>query len=158
MISPYQIRKACRGVVILWKTRELEVLCSFKGVSFLRIKVIWKEKFYYLFNVYSACVLSMKRVLWNKLLDLKSKYSDGEWLIGSEFNAVKDGREIAGRTFVGNNSEWDELFYFVNNIDLADIPCKGKRFSWFGGVGTSKIRIDLFLVSNNIMNWWGVAR
>ncbi|XP_058746742.1 uncharacterized protein LOC131619688 [Vicia villosa] len=146
-----------RGLIILWNARIMEVLLSFRGPDFLGIKVIWKDRMYYVCNVYSACVLSAKRTLWAKLLDLQACYCDGEWLIGGDFNAVKNRGERLGRSVGGNQTEWGEFSSFIDNSGLIDVPCKGKRFSWFSGDGKHKSRIDRFLVSNNIISRWGVV-
>lgn len=79
-------------------------------------------------------------------------------MIGGDFNAVKNGGERKGRTTLGNHSEWDEFSCFINDIGLVDVPIKGKKFSWFSGDGKLKSRIDSFLVSNVIVNMWGVVK
>lgn len=48
------------GLIILWNTRIMEVVFSFRGAGFLSIKVRRKDKLYYVCNVYSSCVLSLK--------------------------------------------------------------------------------------------------
>lgn len=42
------------GTIILWED-TLSVLFSFKGDSFLGIRVMWKYQVYYIVNVYSSC-------------------------------------------------------------------------------------------------------
>ncbi|XP_058746200.1 uncharacterized protein LOC131619076 [Vicia villosa] len=110
-----------------------------------------------------------KRYIWRKLMRLKSKFFDGDWLIGGDFNAVKNQEERVGRSLVGSNSEWRELMRpqvhgyieeFSNFIDdscLVDVPSKGKKFSWFSGDEKSKSRIDIFLVADNIIRDWGLV-
>ncbi|XP_058757308.1 uncharacterized protein LOC131630545 [Vicia villosa] len=144
------------GLIIMWNSRNLDVVCSFRGVGYLGVKVILMERLYYICNVYSPCSLSLKCNLWNSLLVLKDRFNDGEWLIGGDFNAVKNRGERKGRTAVGNHAEWDEVSSFINDIGLLDVSCKGKKFSWFSSDGRPKSRIDRFLVSSNIVNWWGV--
>ncbi|XP_058741852.1 uncharacterized protein LOC131614256 [Vicia villosa] len=145
------------GQIILWNARKMKVVCSFRGAGFLGVKVFWMDKLYYICNVYSPCSLSLKRELWKSLLVMKDRFNDGEWLIGGNFNAVKNGGERKGRTVVGNHAEWDEFSGFINDTGLVDVSCKVKKFSWFSSDGRSKSRIHHFLVSNNIVNWWGVV-
>ncbi|XP_058741064.1 uncharacterized protein LOC131613407 [Vicia villosa] len=145
------------GLIILWNASKLNVVCSFRGAGFLGIKVIWMDRVFYICNVYSPCNLSLKRVLWRNLLDLKDNFNDGEWLLGGDFNSVKNGGERKGRPVVDNQVEWDEFTGFINDIGLEDVSCKGKKFSWFSSDGRSKSQIDRFLVSSNIVNWWGVV-
>ncbi|XP_058775987.1 uncharacterized protein LOC131650289 [Vicia villosa] len=134
----------------------VEIVHSFKGEGFLGIKVAWKGHFYYVANVYSSCELVKKRASWEELLRLKDIFIDGEWIIGGDFNAVKDRRERKGRSGVVNNIEMDLFADFINKYFLVDVPCKGKKFSWYSGDGKSMSRIDRFLVANNMVNRWGV--
>lgn len=55
------------GLIILWKAGEMEVLCSFRGICFLGLKVVWKNILYYIFNNYFGCSLALKRNLWSRL-------------------------------------------------------------------------------------------
>ncbi|XP_058726433.1 uncharacterized protein LOC131597778 [Vicia villosa] len=144
-------------LITLWNSSKLKVVCSFKGTGFLGIKVLSMDKVFYVCNVYSPCSLSTKRVLWKNLLNVKDKFNDGEWLIGGDFNSVKNGGEKKGRSEIENRAEWEEFAGFISDTGLEDVPCKGKKFSWFSSDGGSKSRLDRFLVSSNIVNLWGVV-
>ncbi|XP_058726223.1 uncharacterized protein LOC131597549 [Vicia villosa] len=90
---------------------------------------------------------------FDKAVELaKSLKSDSTFKIGKG----QDG-ERKGRTALRNQAEWEEFSGFINDMGLVDIPCKGKKFSWFSSDGRSKSRIGRILVSNNIVNWWGVV-
>ncbi|XP_058763563.1 uncharacterized protein LOC131637014 [Vicia villosa] len=144
------------GLITFWKKSNMEVLFSFKGEGFLGLKVCWKEDLYDVVNVYSSCDLSKKKASWDKLLDLMKIYFDGEWIIGGDFNAIKNNRERKGRA-VGSYKKETELFAdFILKSDLVDTPCKGKKFSWYSGDGKSMSRIDRFLLSNVVVNRWEV--
>ncbi|XP_058754420.1 uncharacterized protein LOC131627572 [Vicia villosa] len=145
------------GLLTIWRTQSVTVVASFSGPGYLGSKVMWKGNVYYIFNVYSACTLSLKRILWKRLIDLKNKYQDGEWIIGGDFNAVKKRSERCGLSSRNCNIEWREFSDFIDETGLVNVPCKGKRFSWFSGDGKSKSRIDRFLISNNIILSWGVV-
>ncbi|XP_058741336.1 uncharacterized protein LOC131613705 [Vicia villosa] len=144
------------GLLTLWNTSKVEVVHSFKGGGFLGIKVVWKGHFYYVANVYSSCELANKRALWEELLRLKNIYIDGEWIIGGDFNAVKDRSERKGRSGAVNNMEMSLFTEFIDKSLLLDFPCKGKKFSWYSGDGKLMSRIDRFLVADNVVNRWGV--
>lgn len=49
------------GIVTLGNKEKLEVSLSFRGEGFLRIKVNWKDDWYYVINVYSSCDLEKKK-------------------------------------------------------------------------------------------------
>ncbi|XP_058766616.1 uncharacterized protein LOC131640222 [Vicia villosa] len=145
------------GLLILWKDSVCVVVHSFRGSGYLGVKVRWNNLFYYIVNIYSPCSVSLKCVLWSKLLSLKSVFSDGEWLIVGDFNNIKNKEERVGRNVGGMRSEWSDFEGFIKDIGLVDIPCKGKRFTWFSGDGRCKSRLDRFLVSNLILDRWGIV-
>ncbi|XP_058784579.1 uncharacterized protein LOC131659399 [Vicia villosa] len=144
------------GLITLWKEGDMKVLYSFKGANFLGIKVLWKSHYYYIVNVYPSCLLSKKKELWEKLLELKEANKDGEWLIGGDFNAIKHRRERKGRALLHNNVGINLFADFIARSELVDVPCKGKNFSWYSGDGKSMSRIDRFLISNTIINRWHI--
>lgn len=145
------------GIMILWRASAMEVICSYRGTGFIGIKVCLHNNFYYIFNVYSSCHSVLKKALWNKLLEMKSRLSDGEWLIGGDFNAVKDREERVGRTGISSIADCRYFSCFIDTSGLINISCKGIRFSWYSGDGISKSRLDHFLVSNIIVDRWGVV-
>ncbi|XP_058775485.1 uncharacterized protein LOC131649744 [Vicia villosa] len=146
------------GIITLWKNDTVSVLNSFSGAGFLGIKVLWKNELYYVINVYSSCDVHKKKLLWEALVNLKGKFTDGEWIVGGDFNSIKHSRERKGRSSSGNVSEWNAFADFIDDCNLVDVPCKGKRFSWYSGDGQSMSRLDRFLVDNSIVNKWGIDK
>ncbi|XP_058765712.1 uncharacterized protein LOC131639232 [Vicia villosa] len=144
------------GLLSLWNSKTVSVLASFRGEGYLGSKVDWKGGIFYILNVYSPCSLVLKRALWLRLLALKNLYKDGEWIMGGDFNAVKNHRERVGCSMRSSTVEWRDFSNFIEESGLMDVACKGKKFSWFSGDGKSKSRIDRFLVSDNIVRSWGV--
>ncbi|XP_058726991.1 uncharacterized protein LOC131598402 [Vicia villosa] len=145
------------GILILWKASSVSVVLSFRGKGFLGIKVCWKKKFFYLVNVYAACSLPLKRIMWDDLADLKLKFNDGDWLIGGDFNSIKKSSERVGCFLSTQRTEWGEFSNFIDRCGLIDVPCKGKKFSWFSGDGKTKSRLDRFLIDGNIISSWSVV-
>ncbi|XP_058746048.1 uncharacterized protein LOC131618913 [Vicia villosa] len=91
--------------------------------------------------------------LWG-LNDVDFSYSSSE---GGDLNAVKKRSERIGHSIRSSNVEWKDFSDFIVESGLVDVPCKGKKFTWFSGDGKLKSRIDRFLVSNNIISKWGVV-
>ncbi|XP_058746484.1 uncharacterized protein LOC131619402 [Vicia villosa] len=145
------------GLLMLWSSKTVSILASFRGEGYLGSKVEWKGGIFYIVNVYSPCSLVLKRALWSRLLALKNLHNDGEWILGGDFNAVKNQRERVGRSMRSSNVEWRDFSDFIEGSGLMDVACKGKKFSWFSGDGKSNSRIDRFLVSDNIVRSWGVV-
>ncbi|XP_058762298.1 uncharacterized protein LOC131635678 [Vicia villosa] len=145
------------GMISLWKKGVVEVLLGFKGEGYLGIKVVWKGDIYYVLNVYSSCFLAKKKELWANILTLRNTYRDGEWIIGGDFNSVKNASERRGRRD-GELSSGAELFgKFIEDVDLVDIPSKCKKLTWYSGCGRSMSRIDRFLVSNEVVKRRGLV-
>ncbi|XP_058740910.1 uncharacterized protein LOC131613240 [Vicia villosa] len=145
------------GLLSIWRTQTVTVEASFSGPGFLGSKVLWKGEYYYIFNIYSDCAWSQKRLLWARLIEWKNKYQDGEWIMAGDFNAIKKRSERCGISSRICNSEWRDFSDFIDDAGLADVPCKGKRFIWFSGDGKIKSRIDRFLISNKVIMSWGVV-
>lgn len=53
--------------------------------------------------------------------------------------------------------EWGEFSNFINGVGFIDPPYKGKKFSWFGGDGSCKSRLEKFRVTHSIVDRWGVV-
>ncbi|XP_058770446.1 uncharacterized protein LOC131644070 [Vicia villosa] len=115
------------GILTLWRNDKVEVLLSFKGGGYLGVKVLWKGNIYYVVNVYSSCFLIKKKELWVDLLNLKNGCTDGEWLIGGDFNAKKKRDERKGRSERELINGVDLFGKFIEDSGLVDVPCKGKR-------------------------------
>ncbi|XP_058752224.1 uncharacterized protein LOC131625381 [Vicia villosa] len=145
------------GLITLWNSNKVVVVGSFKGDGYLGNIVEWKNKIFYIINIYSSCLLSKKKEMWKELLDLKEAFKDGEWIMGGDFNATKNSSERKGRTATTHHYE-EELFSdFIDKSLLVDVPCKGKKFTWFSGDGKSMSRLDRFLISSSIVVDWGVV-
>lgn len=137
------------GLITLWKKDSMTVISSFKGVGFLGIKVLWKDNVYYIVNVYSSCDFLKKKHLWDDLLELKKSFRDGEWIMGGDFNAIKNERERKGRAVKINNKEADLFAEFILKCDLVDVPCKGKKIIGLAEMAILKVGLiaSFFLVS-----------
>ncbi|XP_058759249.1 uncharacterized protein LOC131632522 [Vicia villosa] len=145
------------GLITLWKESCCEVILSFNGVGFLGTKLRWRGNLYYVVNIYSPCDLASKRALWKTLMDLKLKFSDGEWCIAGDFNSVVSKKERMGRALVVKKAEMRDFARFIGEIGLVDVPFKGKLFSWFSGDGRCMSRLDRFLLEDSIVDRWGVV-
>lgn len=45
---------------------------------------------------------------------------------------------------------------FIEDMDLVDVPCVGGRYTWFRGNGKAMSRLDRFLLSNGLIEYWNV--
>ncbi|XP_058780621.1 uncharacterized protein LOC131654295 [Vicia villosa] len=144
------------GLITMWKEGAMEIILSFRRGGILGTKVKWKGVIVYLVNIYSPCSLRGKKELWKDLLELRAIFSDGYWLMGGDFNAVKKRSERKGRSS-GGGSEASLFSGFIKDSRLIDMPCNGNRFSWYSGDGFSMSRLDRFLVDDFLIDRWGMV-
>lgn len=64
---------ASRGLVILRKKGSLVVNYSFIGQGFVGINILWQGYNVNLVNIYAPCSVSLRRVLWNRLIARRAK-------------------------------------------------------------------------------------
>lgn len=86
------------------------------------------------------------------MLDLKKKYQDREWLIGGGFNAARKRSKKVGYSAGSKSLEMRDFADFIEGRGLVDVPCKGKKFTWYSSDGSAKSRTDRLLVSNKIIS------
>ena len=99
-------------------------------------------------NVYVACNLSDKVILWKVLSNVKAAYQDLAWCFCGDFNAMRSINERRGiRERNGQSSEISSFNSFINNNFLLELPLLGKKYTWFKSNGSGKSRLDRVLVS-----------
>ncbi|XP_068461596.1 uncharacterized protein [Phaseolus vulgaris] len=99
-------------------------------------------------NVYAACNLKEKKILWEELSNIMSASQDVVWCLCGDFNAVRSPSERKGSMVRGDQSKEIEGFNnFIESNKLIEIPSVGKRFTWFNSNGLAKSRLDRVLVS-----------
>jgi len=110
-------------------------------------------------NVYAACTLKDKIVLWEALMTLKQSYCNFPWVLCGDFNAVRREDERKGiRGSSSQKKEIDGFNRFIENNGLLDIPSVGKKYTWFKANGTTKSILDRFLVSKEWLQLWPTAK
>lgn len=115
-------------LITLWKEEFMAPILSFIRVGYLGTKLNWKGSIIYIINIYSPCSLQGKKDLWKEILGLRSKYSDGEWLMGGDFNSIKNRSERKG-CIIARNSEHGFFSSFIEDSLLTYLPYSGNCFS-----------------------------
>jgi len=106
-------------------------------------------------NVYAACNYRVKVTLREALTAFKRTHQNIVGCFCGDFNAVR--REDERKGIRGGPSQRKEMIDFNSFIDtncLVDIPRVGKKYTWFKPNGTSKSRLDKFLVSDEWIQSW----
>ncbi|KAI5447832.1 hypothetical protein KIW84_015326 [Lathyrus oleraceus] len=145
------------GILTLWKKNSFALVASFVGEGFLGIHVLWSGINLFLVNVYSSCFIEKKRVFWARLVEFKSKFPEGLWCVGGDFNTVRVKAERKGISNNFNIQEAEDFEGFISSMNLVDVPMINKRFTWFNLDGSACSRLDRFLISEKLFDLWGVG-
>lgn len=100
----------------------------------VRLKGTWKEETEetVIVNVYSPCNMVGKKAMWNELIDLKTRWGNGIWVVAGDFNAVRKNEKRKGRNNLNgvvSTRELMEFNNFINMMKLQDIPIIGQLFT-----------------------------
>ncbi|KAI5439123.1 hypothetical protein KIW84_024770 [Lathyrus oleraceus] len=144
-------------ILTLWKKTSFDLVSSFVGEGFLGIHVLWSGINLFLVNVYSSCFLEKKKEFWGRLVEFKSKFLEGLWCVGGDFNTVRVKAERKGISNTFNLKEAEDFEDFISVMDLVDVPLINKRFTWYNLDGSACSRLDRFLISEKLFDLWGVG-
>ncbi|KAI5423367.1 hypothetical protein KIW84_046364 [Lathyrus oleraceus] len=145
------------GILTLWKKNSFALVASFVGEGFLGIHVLWSGINLFLVNVYSSCFIEKKREFWERLVEFKSKFPEGLWCVGGDFNTVRVKAERKGISNNFNIKEAEDFEDFISSMDLVDVSMINKRFTWYNLDGSACSRLDRFLISEKLFDLWGVG-
>lgn len=53
--------------------------------------------------------------------------------------------------------EIDEFNCFIENMEVIDVPILGKSFTWFNADGSSRSRLDRFLLFERLISEWMIS-
>jgi len=110
-------------------------------------------------NIYAACSLREKKVLWGELSRIKIASQDLIWCFCGDFNAVRSHCERKGTKEMGSQlSEIREFNRFIDANLLIELPFVGKNFTWFNSNGKAKSRLDRVLLSKDWMQMWPLCK
>ena len=102
-------------------------------------------------NVYAACNLKEKKILWEELSKCKENSQIGMWCFCGDFNAIRGRVERQGADRSDFTREMKEFNGFIETNLLLDLPFVGKKFTLFKSNGTAKSKIDRALVTEEWM-------
>jgi len=100
-------------------------------------------------NVYSSYNIKDKICLWEELAKLRENKACKSWCILGDFNAIRKKEERRGVCYGRSDSrEISSFNNFIEGLELLDIPCLGRKYTWYRPNEKAKSRINRFLVSN----------
>ena len=109
-------------------------------------------------NVYAACTLKEKKLLWEELSNCKEASQIVVWCFCGDFNAIRSRSERRGVDRGDFNSEIKGFNEFIELNMLTNLPIVGKKFTWFKPNGTTKSRIDRVLVTEEWLQCWPMCK
>lgn len=77
--------------------------------------------------VYAKCDYIERMELWDSLL--QSKPEQGPWLVGGDFNVIRDAAECLG-TSGGRMLPMEDFNHFILDSGLVDVGFEGSSFTW----------------------------
>lgn len=102
----------------------------------------------HIINIYSPCDIQSKRVLWDRVKQLKNVNPGGLWCILGDFNNIRTHAERLGACqkglVDGSIMEFNE---WIVELEVEEAPWMGRKFSWFRPNGAARSKLDSFLVS-----------
>jgi hypothetical protein len=122
------------GILTIWCSSKGTAAFSFSGSGFVGVCIEWGVLRHQCFivNVYSKCSLVEKRVMWEKLLELRSCLQGDLWCVAGDFNSVLHESERRGTPLGSGNLSGSEIRLFstfVDRMGLFDFPLLGRRFT-----------------------------
>ncbi|XP_022041076.1 uncharacterized protein LOC110943648 [Helianthus annuus] len=139
------------GLLSMWDTKKFEMTLVEKNRYFLMVHGTLKEsrKEVVLINVYAPQKVVDKRILWTEL-ERRIVNDQRFWIVGGDFNCVRDRAERRNSKFLPSVSyEFNE---FIDKVGLHEFQLKGRKFTFVSGNKCS--RIDRIFVSWNGLNEW----
>ena len=146
---------AARGISILWNPRVVS-LYEFYATHFSLLadfQILGTCTRGFMTNVYGSPREEQKRKILESLGRLKWSSEGKPWILGGEFNLVRNLDENKGGIrHLNSNSEY--FNEFIDNLELVDVRKTNNTFTWnnkrTGDRGIT-CRLDRFLVFESIM-------
>nr|GEW17708.1 RNA-directed DNA polymerase, eukaryota [Tanacetum cinerariifolium] len=103
----------------------------------------------FIITVYAPHDLKDKQILWDYLT-----YEIGKWkwqvVIMDDFNEVRYKSDMFGSVF--NVQRANVFNSFITNAMLEEVPLGGSSFTWSYKSATKMSKLDIFLISKNLLN------
>jgi len=109
-------------------------------------------------NVYAACTLKDKKLLWEELSKCKEDLQIEAWCFCGDFNAIRRRAERQGTDRGDFTNEIVGFNEFIDSNILLELPIVGKKFTWFKSNEMAKSRIDRALVTEGWLHCWPMCK
>ena len=111
-------------------------------------------------NIYSPCDVALKRNLWEQVRHIRSANLGGLWCILGYFNNIRRAFERVGVCQrVQDENIMREFIEWIAELEVEDVSCVGRKFTWYRPNGTAKSRLDKILIfAEWLTKWQGSTR
>ena len=106
-------------------------------------------------NIYRPSDVGMKRNLWDQIRTLRNFNLGGLWCILGDFNSIRTTSERMGTSQRQQDERNIKEFNdWIADLEVDDVPCMGRKYTWYGPNGSAKSRLDRILVSADWFDKW----
>ncbi|KAK4381639.1 hypothetical protein Sango_2948100 [Sesamum angolense] len=143
---------------LAWDDDFLDIAIMDIGVQFVHCRIFIRSSHIYVLVIvsYGANDVGSQRELWQALSNFSGSINDEPWLVGGDFNAVRDLSEVCG-TSGDIRLAMNEFNECILNTGLVALPMRGERFTWHNCSDDGRSlwkRLDRFLANDKWMEQW----
>lgn len=145
------------GILTIWHKKKFQCSNHIINRWFIVFFGFFKESniLVVIVNVYSSCNLQIKMHMWEDLKEIRQKEPCNSWCILGDFNSIRSEGERKGINRVsGNMREMQGFNNFIDSMKMVDIPCIGRKYTWYRPNGKAKSRLDRFLTTFEWLQHW----
>lgn len=145
-----------RGMISIWDAEKFVVSSYWDFDGALVVKGCWGQERTKccIFNIYAPCNSSSKLELWEHLKVEIQQNRDCCICLAGDFNAIKEINERVGQSENINLSDIRAFDEFIREVELIDLPPRGRKFTCYRTDGSCKSRIDRIMVCNRWLTIW----
>ena len=145
------------GLLCVWNNTNFQVEVKISERGFIMLEGVWLAEMQRVVvaNIYAPCEIESKRQLWQMLLSRKNQSQVQPWCLVGDFNCIRHPAERMGSSHY--NSDVNLIAEFndwLAQMEVDDIPCVGKPFTWVRPNGSCKSKLDRVLVSDDWVSKW----
>ena len=145
------------GILCLWSEQTFKLQTKVVGSGFIFLRGEWVKEAQQIsvLSIYSPCEIQSKRLLWDQIKQLKQSFLGDLWCILGDFNSIRDINERFGLCQRGSGiNEIKEFNEWIEDLEMVEPPWMGRQFTWFRPNGTSRSKLDRFLLSPEWLDRW----
>ena len=148
---------AAGGLLCVWNNKNFQVDLRISEKGFIMLGGVWLAHMQrvVVVNIYAPCDIVGKRQLWQNLSRRKMQSQDNCWCLVGNFNCIRHPSERMGSN--RSNSDTNIVSEFNDwlvVIEVDDIPCAGKPFTWVRPNGSCKSKLDRVVVTDGWVSKW----